>query len=135
MQRWQRPLVGPSEERPSQPDYEGRPGILWHLDDESVDRIRQCLACHNCLITFPAPPRRENVHLFRDVPWGVEWPEAKRRIKNEQCPTCRAHVSADLANASYAEAEKEWLIRPIEIDREQEQWVKSESRIWVPGDH
>lgn len=73
-----------------------RRGIRWHLNTESMQRIRDLMACWQCLATFPARPCAMNVAMFKDYKHCRPAAVANRLIRAGCCPVCGAEISSGM---------------------------------------
>jgi hypothetical protein len=81
------------------PEIPGVPRVRWLIDEENMRWLLQAKGCVVCLAKFPDRPMKGNEHLFFGINWGRSWPEAKRLIRNQQCPICMSDVSPEMARA------------------------------------
>lgn len=106
---WRRPIIAHAEEGYGL--HSGAPQriIKWYIEGEhqaeDADRLRLGLACHECLTTFPAAPRIENLRTWRD--FAREWAplrtydEVLALVSQSRCPTCKSEVSAEMHAVSF----------------------------------
>lgn len=77
-----------------------RHAILWHMPQETYDRVINMEVCYQCLTAFPARPMRENMSTWKEAeragfrhvrPTAV----AHRLIREGRCPVCAAPINPE----------------------------------------
>ena len=99
---WRKPLLARAEEvqqnaAPDARDPRGRRGILWHMPQESYDRVFSMNACYQCLTAFPIRPMDITLEAWRRSGFNHVRPivVAERLIREGKCPVCQAEISPE----------------------------------------
>lgn len=99
---WRVPIQAQAEETAWTDISEGtnqpRRSIRWLLSEEGYGRVHRGEACWDCLSGFPAPLGKGFLTEWHNsgfvFPFG--WAQARRRIRNEQCPLCGAECTSEM---------------------------------------
>lgn len=99
---WRKPIQAQAEETAWTDISEGtnqpRRSIRWLLSAEGYGRVHRGEACWDCLTGFPAPLGKADLTTWHAsgyvFPFG--WSQARRRIRNMQCPLCGAECTDEM---------------------------------------
>lgn len=102
-QDWRRPIRATGHTTPTLEvkDFDGmeQSGIFWNVQEQDdFDRIRNGLACGNCLTPFPARPDKATEFMFKGA---MKWPEpggevaALSKVREGRCPICGFPVNPE----------------------------------------
>jgi len=101
---WRRPIRAQAEETVGFYSGEPKRSLLWYINgpnsEDDEKRLRDGLACVECLTTFPAKPELANIRVWKK--YAHEWnhlrPEKDTMvlIAKGLCPTCASEVSPEM---------------------------------------
>jgi hypothetical protein len=100
---WRIPIQARSQYAADVPFIPGVPKLVHIISgpnaQEDISWLLGAKGCVNCLLKFPARPKKGHERLFYGNEWGRPWPEARRLIREEKCPACGWEVSFEMARA------------------------------------
>lgn len=126
---WRKPIQAQAEETYwtdySEDGEQPRRSIRWLLSTEGYGRVHRGEACWNCLSGFPAPLGRGHLDDWHmsEFKFIVPWAQARKLIRNDQCPLCRAECTSEMLTLQTDDAfqkEDDTLSRNAQLNLEDE---------------
>lgn len=99
---WRVPIQAQAEETAwtdiSEDGEQPRRSIRWLLSEEGYGRVHRGEACWDCLSGFPAALGKGYLTEWHGsgFKFPFSWAQARKRIRNMQCPVCGAECSSEM---------------------------------------